>query len=188
MCQQTLGCRVSWLTSCVEWYHGSVWTYADFTIDTPVSAHAVPKKWCWVIIYVHEHTIQRRVLNWFSWNLHAWCRSTHGRTLLFLETIGPIEPPIGGKCAPKTSFFGFHSASMIFFMEKTNKQYVVPHSPQKRFNSILSTDANFASKMVMSPKNFFHSYFGKYVSFLKKLFNEKSLKPHYKKGYIEFCQ
>ncbi len=106
----------------------------DFTLLTPVSSPPAQKKWCRVITYIQEHTIQWQVLNWFSWNSHAWCGSTHGWTLLFLETISQIEPLIWGKMGPQNQFFGFHSASMEFFMEKTYKQYVVPHSSQKRFN------------------------------------------------------
>ncbi len=127
--------------------------------------------------------IQGLVLNRFSWNSHAWCGSTYGWTLLFLETTGPIEPPIWRKMCPQNQFFGFHSTGIEFFMEKTYKQYLVPHSPQKRFNSFLLSDAFFASKMVMSPKNYFSRLFWKicffFVFFLRKLFSEKYLKPHF---------
>ncbi len=56
---------------------------------------------------------------------------------------------------PQNQFFGFYSAGMEFFMEKTYKQYLVPHSPQKRFNSFLESDADFASKRIMSPQKLF---------------------------------
>ncbi len=35
-----------------------------------------------------------------------------------------------GKMLPQNQVFGFHSARMEFFMEKTYKQYLVSHSPQ----------------------------------------------------------
>ncbi len=117
-------------------------------------ARPAQKKWCRVIIYVQEHTIQELVLNWFSWNSHAWYGSTHEWTLSFLETIGPVEPPIWRKMYSQNQFFGFHSAGMEFFMEKTYKQYLVPHSPLKRFNSFLLYGC-FASKMVMSTRKLF---------------------------------
>ncbi len=61
------------------------------------SPNRIKKKWCRVIIYVQEHTIHEQVLNWFSWNSHAWCGSTHWWNLLYWETMGPVEPPICGK-------------------------------------------------------------------------------------------
>ncbi len=41
------------------------------------------------------------------------------RTLLFLDTIGPIEPHIWGKMCPQNQFFRFQSDGMGFFEEKT---------------------------------------------------------------------
>ncbi len=122
MCQQTLGRRVMrdelthflrWMTS---WQFEVLPQISHWSHQFP--AHPAQKKLCRVIIYVHECTIQGLVFNWFSWNSHAWCGSTHGWTLLFLEIIGPTEPLIWRKMCPQIHFFSFHSASMEFFMEK----------------------------------------------------------------------
>ncbi len=80
---------------------------------------------------------------------------TYGWTILFLEIIGLIEPPIWRKMGPQNQFFGFHSAGMEFFMEKTSEKFI----------SFLSSDAYFASKMVTSHNIIFRSYVGKYLVF-----------------------
>ncbi len=46
-------------------------------------------------------------------------RSTREWTLLFLDTIGPIEPQKFGKMWPQNQFFEFKSDGMEFFKEKT---------------------------------------------------------------------
>ncbi len=71
-----------------------------------------------VYIYVSERTILVAVLYQFSWNSLGWCRSTHEWTLLFLETIGPIEPPIWGKIYPKNRFLALNQPVWIFLIEK----------------------------------------------------------------------
>ncbi len=57
------------------------------------------------LIIIITVTIQVAVSNQFSWNPHGYYKSTHGWILLFWETIGPIEPLIWGKCAPKMVFW-----------------------------------------------------------------------------------
>ncbi len=57
-----------------------------------------------LIIIIIIVMIQVAVLNWFSWNSHGWCESTHKWTLFLLEIIGPIKSLIkggGGNVAPK---------------------------------------------------------------------------------------
>ncbi len=99
--------------------------------------------------------------------------------VLFLKTIVSIEPPIWGKMCPQNWFFGFHSAGMEFFEEKTYKQYLVPHSPQKRFNSFLSSNTSLPEKWSCPPKIIFRCYFGKYVFLIKNCSMEKYLKPDF---------
>ncbi len=70
----------------------------------------------------------------------------------------------------------YHSAGMEFFMEKTYRQYLVPHSPQKRFNPFLSSDAYFAPKMVMSPKNYFSRLFWNVFFFFERIVQWKIFK------------
>ncbi len=72
-----------------------------------------------ILIYIYKVMIQVAGLIRFSWNSHGWCGSTHGWTLLFLETIGPIETQIWGKMCPQNQFFGFKSNGMSFFEKKT---------------------------------------------------------------------
>ncbi len=67
----------------------------------------------------------------------------------------PNRTIVKGENVPSKPVFGFHSAGMEFFMKKNYKQYLVPHLPQKRFDSFLSSNAYLASKMVMPPKLFF---------------------------------
>ncbi len=65
---------------------------------------------------------------------------------------------MGENVTPKP-VFGFHTVRMEFFMEKTYKPYFVLHSPQKMFNSFSLSKAYFASKMIMSPKNYLSQLF-----------------------------
>ncbi len=51
--------------------------------------------------------------------IHTVGGSTHGWTLLFLETVGPIEPQIWVKMYPRNQFFGFKLDGRRFFEEKT---------------------------------------------------------------------
>ncbi len=59
----------------------------------------------YLLLNIYEVTIQVAVLIRFSWNSHGWCGATHGWTLLFLETIGPIEPQIWGENVPPKPVF-----------------------------------------------------------------------------------
>ncbi len=96
-----------------------------------------------------------------------------------------------GKNVPQNQFFGFHSASMEFFMEKTYNSiwYPIPH--KKGSTHFCRPAPTLPQKWSCFPKTSFRSYFGKdffFFFFLKKLFNEKYLKPHFvQKGYIDFC-
>ncbi len=54
-------------------------------------------------------------------------RQTYGWTLLFLETIGPIEPQIRRKMCLQNQFFGCKWDGMGFFEKKILKLYLVPH-------------------------------------------------------------
>ncbi len=80
-----------------------------------------------------------------------------------------------GENVPPKPVFCFHSAGMEFFMEKTYKQYLVPHSPQKKFSPFLSSNVYFASKMVMSPKKYFSRLFWKIWFFFWKNFSMKNI-------------
>ncbi len=112
-------------------------------------------------------------------NLYTWCRSTHGWTLSFLETIGPIEPPIWGKCAPKTSVLAFIQSVWNFSRKKVvnSMWYPIPH--RKGSTHFYCPSPTLPQKWLCPPKIIFHDYFGKKFFFLKKLFNEKYLKPHF---------
>ncbi len=101
--------------------------------------------------------IQVAVLNWFSWNSHGWCGSIHRWILLFLETIGPIEPHIWGKCATKTGFSGLSQMVWEFLREKLENCiwyfiYFVVRRP-------------VPLKMVMPSKNNFSLLFWKILFF-----------------------
>ncbi len=54
-------------------------------------------------------------------------------TLLFLETIGPIQPHIWGKMCPQNQFSGFKSDGMGFFWEKNLKTvFGTPFTKKKK--------------------------------------------------------
>ncbi len=150
-------------------------------------ARPAQKKRCIrVIIYVQEHTFQVVVLNWFSWNSHVWYRSTHRRILLFLETVGPIEPPIWGKICSQNQFFSFHSAPMEFFVKKIYKQYLVPPFPKEKVQHIFVVQRLLYFKNGHAPQKLFFMVILKnmvsfffFFFFLKKLFNEKYFKPRF---------
>ncbi len=71
-----------------------------------------------IYIYIRSYDTGRSFEPIFM-KLHGWCGSTHGWTLLFLETIGPTEPHIWGKMCSQNQFFGFKSDSMGVFEKKT---------------------------------------------------------------------
>ncbi len=155
-----LGHRVSWLISCVERYRGSLHPYRRFHIGHASFQPALPRKngAGWLFMY---KKIRCRSKFWINFQ--------EIRTLDADPIVLRISQPNGttdmGENVTLKPVFCFHSASMEFFMKKTYKQYVVPHSPQKRFSSFLSSDAYFTPKVVISPKNYFWGYFGKFVFF-----------------------
>ncbi len=51
-----------------------------------------------------------------------------------VEVTWGDSPRYGEKMWPENQLFGFHSACMEFFTDKTYKQDLVPHFPQRRFN------------------------------------------------------
>ncbi len=105
----------------------------------------------------------------FSWNSHGWCGSTHGWTLLILETIGPLEPHIWGKMCPQNQFFGFKSYGMGFLRKKLKNCIWYPIYQKKCY----IVRPSVLSKIVMPPKNNFSLIFWKILFFSKKLLNEK---------------
>ncbi len=134
--------------------------------------------------------IQISVLNWFSWNSHGWCGSTHGWTLLFLETIDPIEPPIWGKFVLKTNFLGL-SQTVCSFLKKKLKNCIWYPFPQKRLYSFCRLTLHL-SKMVMPPspqKKLFLAVVLENIGFFWKNCQMKNIQNlnAYEKGYIDFC-
>ncbi len=123
------------------------------------------------LITIITVTKQVTVLNWFSWNSHGWCESTHEWTLLFLFfflfiffTIGPIEPLIWRKCGLKLVFWlsfsryrGFwrkkfqshiwylisHRRSNIHFCRPTPYSLKNGHAPQKLFFAVILENVFF---------------------------------------------
>ncbi len=69
-------------------------------------------------------------------------------------TIGPIEPLIWGKCAPKSGFMAFIQLVWSFLKNKISKLYSVPHFPLKRLYSFCCPTSHFL-KNGHTPKNFF---------------------------------
>ncbi len=132
-------------------------------------------KWIilYVCIYVQEVTIQVAVLIRFSWNSHGWCGITHGWTLLFLETIGPIEPQIWGKVCPQNRFFVFKSDGLGFFQKKTYKLFLVPNLPKKKDYIHFCRPTPRSLKNGDAPKNYFSLIFWKILFFSKKMLNKK---------------
>ncbi len=139
------------------------------------------KIWCRVIIYVQEHTIQGQVSNRFSWNLHARCGSTHWWTPLFLETIGPIEPPIRENVFPKPVFLAFIKPAWNFLWKNPINSiwYPIPH--RKGSTHFCRRTPTLPQKWSRPPKNYFSRFavILENMFFLKKLFDEKYLKTHF---------
>ncbi len=73
---------------------------------------------------------------------------------------------------PQNPFFGFKSNGMGFFLEKTQKLYLVPHFPKKVYIHFCCPTP-VPLKMIMHPKNNFSLLFWKILSFSKKLLDEK---------------
>ncbi len=118
-------------------------------------------------------------MNRFSLNSHSWCGSAHG--LLFLETIGPLEPQIWGKMCPQNQFFSFKPNSMRVFEEKNLKTVFSTPFPIKRQYSFLSSDTQFPQKII------FRGYSEKYCLLRKncQMKNIQNLNA-YKKSYTDF--
>ncbi len=105
MHQRMLRRGVSWLTSCVMWYHGSLWSYHRFHIGHTGFELTLPgQKWCRVIIYicVRPHDIGRHfelIFLKFTWlmQVHPWMNlvvfgnNRPNRTI----NIGENEPLFG---------------------------------------------------------------------------------------------
>ncbi len=97
----------------------------------------------------------------------------------------------GENVSPKPFFFfGFHSACMEFFMEKTYKQYVVPHSPTEKVQLIFVVQLLLCLKNGHVPQDLFFAVILENIFFsfeknclMKNIWNLIS----YKKGYIDFC-
>ncbi len=68
-------------------------------------------------------------------------------SILFLETIGPIESLIcGGGGMTQNQFFELKSDGIGFLRKKLKRPYSAPHFPQKRTYSFLSSNAPFPKK------------------------------------------
>ncbi len=116
--------------------------------------------------------MQVAVLTRFSWNSHSWCGSTHGWTLLFLETIGPTEPHIWRKCAPKTSLSGLSQTVWGFSREKLKNCIWYPiYQKEGYINFCCPTPRSL--KNIDATKNNFSLIFWKILFFSKKLLDKK---------------
>ncbi len=110
-------------------------------------------------------TLRYRLQFWTDFHeIHSWCGSTHGWTLLFLETTNPIEPQIWRKMCPQNQ--------NVVLWEKNLKIVFGTLFFKKWLCSFLSSRFPVSSKWSCFPKIIFRRYFGKYY-FSKKLFNEK---------------
>ncbi len=111
----------------------------------------------------------------FSWNSQGWCESTHGWTLLFLETIGPIELHIWGKMCHQKQFFGFKSDGTAFFEKKIKNCIWYPIYQKKCYIHFCGPTPR-SLKNGDAPKNNFSLIFLKILFFSKNLLNKKYLK------------
>ncbi len=136
--------------------------------------------------------MQVAVLNGFLWSSFGWCGSTHGWILLFLETIGLIEPQIEGKMCPKTNFLSLDQTVWSFLRKKIKNFIGYPISKKKKgyIHFYLPTPRSLKNGDAPPPpqKKKFRFYFGKYCFSGKKLLNENIQNADvYKNGYINFC-
>ncbi len=151
---------------------------ADFTLVTPVSSPPSPEKMvqCNYLCrtYNTEASFELIFMKYAClMRVHPWMNPT-----VFGNNRSNRTTDVGKK-VPLKPFFWLSFSRYKIFYAKTYRQCLVSYSPQKRFNLFLSFDACFAKKMVVSPKNNFSRLFWKISFFLKKLFNEKYLKPHF---------
>ncbi len=125
------------------------------TRHNPISA-----KWdlfiCTYTMYMYKN-VQHRLQFWIDFNeIHmVGAGSIMGETLLFLETIGPVEQLMSGK-------MWLYSASMG-----------EPHFLQKRLYWFLSPHSPFPSKGSILSQIVFRSFFPKILLLLKNLINNK---------------
>ncbi len=101
----------------------------------------------------------------------------------FLETVGPIESVIWGKCAPKNGFLVFIQPVCGFLRKKFQSciRYLISHR-KGLINFYCPTTHSLKSGR--APKNYFSLLFWKIMFFfvfffLKKLLHKKYLKPNF---------
>ncbi len=99
----------------------------------------------------------------FTWSV----RSTHGWTLLFLQTIGSIKPQIWGKMWPQNQFFCILVRRYGFLKKKLENciRYLIS---QKKVILIFVVRRHVPQKW-HAPKIIFHGYFGKFWFFFEKM-------------------
>ncbi len=114
-------------------------------------------------------TARYRLQFWTDFHEIPVIGSTHGWTLLFLETRGPIETHIWGKVWPKTSYSGVsqtvwdfskkkfkniirhpisHTKGYIHFCCLTSHSLKNGHAPQKLFFAVILENIVFFEKIV----------------------------------------
>ncbi len=77
--------------------------------------------------------------NRFLWNSHGWCKSTHEWRLLFLETIGPIEPQIRGKMCLHPVFWVSVRQHGVFWGNNLKIGFDTPPPPPPRPPKVIFT-------------------------------------------------
>ncbi len=135
--------------------HGSLWSYGRFHISHTVSCPPCPEK-----IVQNNYLYARTYHTGASFELifKKFACLMRANPTVFGDNRPNRTTNMGENVTPKILFWLSFSRYGIF-LEKTYKQYLVPHSPQKRFNLFLSCDAYLASKMVMYPQNNFSLLF-----------------------------
>ncbi len=121
-------------------------------------------------------------MRWFTKNFcgaYASCRSAHRWPLLFLETIGPIEPPIWGKIGPQNQFFwlSFNRYGTFLWKKLINcTRYSIPH--RKGSTHFCRLTPTWPQKWSHHLKIIFRRYF-RMVFFFEKIVQWKIFKTSF---------
>ncbi len=83
------------------------------------------------LIIIITVTLQVAVLTQFSWNSRGWCESTYEWSLLFMETIGPIELLTWGKMCPQKLVFAFIQLVWGFWVKNFKAVFGTPFTIEK---------------------------------------------------------
>ncbi len=98
--------------------------------------------------------------------------STHGRTLLFLETIGPMEPLIWGEMCPKTEFSAFIQPVWVFLRKKIKDTTLWSMTHRKVYINFCHPTLHSLKNGHVS-QNLFFSVILENIVFFEKLLNKK---------------